>query len=89
MIYNAWLLFKYRPRLSVWGKIVAGWLSISFPWVLALAWYTATGHLAQRFVVVVTLSALASFAYAVMAPMIYDSECKESPKWHIFKERDE
>lgn len=87
MIYNAWLAFKYRP--SVWGKIVAWWLSISFPWMLALAWYTATGHLAQRFVVVVILSAFASFAYAIIAPMHYDSDCKESPKWRIFKERDE
>lgn len=60
MIYNAWLAFKYRPRLSVWGKIVVWWVVVSLPWALALAWYTATGHLDGRFRPIVTLSAVVS-----------------------------
>lgn len=30
MIYNAYLAFKHRPRLSVWGKIVV-WCAIICP----------------------------------------------------------
>lgn len=87
MIYNMWLAFKYRPRLSVWGKIVVWWVIVSLPWMLALAWYTVTGQFNDCFGPIVALSVLVSAPFA-MAPMIYDTECEESPKWRIFKERD-
>lgn len=87
MIYNAYLAFKYRPRLTVWGKIVAGWVVVSLPWMLALAWYTATGHLDNRFCPIVALSVCVSALSSLIATMIYDIECEESPKWRIFKER--
>ena len=83
MIYNAYLAFKYRPRLTVWGKIVAGWVVVSLPWMLALAWYTATGHLDGRFEPIVALSVVASALSSFIATMIYDTECEESPKWSI------
>lgn len=88
MIYNAWLAFKYRPRLSVWGKIVVWWVVVSLPWALALAWYTATGHLDGRFRPIVTLSAVVSGLSGIIAPGLYDDFAEESPKWRIFKERD-
>lgn len=89
MIYNAYLAFKHRPRLSVWGKIVVWWVIVSLPWMLALAWYTVTGQFDDRFRPIATLSALISLVVGIAAPQLYDTECEELPKWRIFKERDE
>lgn len=72
MIYNAYLAFKYRPRLSVWGKIVAWWVVVSLPWIAALAHYTITGaDLPERFEPLVGISGFASAVFAFAGPMGY------------------
>lgn len=88
-MYNAWLSFKYRPRLTVWGKLVAWWLVVSSPWFIALVWYTLTGVLAEQVWPIVCFSAFMSAVVALVGAFSYDANCDEWPKWHIFRKNDE
>lgn len=89
MIYNAYLAFKYRPRLTVWGKMVVAWVVISLPWIAALAYYTITGaDPPERLVPLTVISGFASAVFAFAGPMGYYIEYDEPDKWRLWRRVD-
>lgn len=89
-MYDAWLWWKYRPRLTAWGKFVAAWVVVSLPWIAALTYYTITGaDLPERLVPLTAGSAIASVAFMIGLVVVLSDECDELDECRLWRRVDE
>lgn len=88
MIYDLYLRWKHRKRLTQFGKIVLAWIGISGPWIIHLAWYSVTGKEIDRLDLLTYLSGVASAGTAFIGLMLYSEGSTDDPKWHLMKERE-
>lgn len=89
MIYNLYLRWKYRKRVTQFGKLVLAWLCVSAPWILHLAWYSVTGNEIDRLYLLTFLSGVASASTGSIGLLIYSDETTDDPKWHLVRECDQ